>query len=67
MENAPRSPAGEEESDWQEEKTIGEGLGAALELLKSRNIIEENHGSELNERFVSIAQYVRTFVGFANW
>ena len=34
-----------------EEKTVDQGLGATLALLKDRHLIEDQHGAELNEKF----------------
>lgn len=35
----------------EEEKTVDQGLGATLSLLRERNLIEEGKGAELNEQF----------------
>ncbi|KAM7208590.1 SART-1 family protein DOT2 [Naviculisporaceae sp. PSN 640] len=35
----------------EEEKTIAEGMGATLALLRERNLIQESNGSELVEKF----------------
>lgn len=35
----------------EEEKTVAEGMGATLALLRERNLIKENNGSELVEKF----------------
>jgi U4/U6.U5 tri-snRNP-associated protein 1 len=35
----------------EEEKTVGQGLGATLALLRDRHLIEEGKGAELNEKF----------------
>ena len=35
----------------EEEKTVDQGLGATLALLKDRHLIEDQHGAEQNEKF----------------
>ncbi|KAL2265374.1 hypothetical protein VTJ83DRAFT_6474 [Remersonia thermophila] len=35
----------------EEEKTVAQGLGATLALLRDRHLIEEGRGAELNEKF----------------
>ncbi|KAK4148844.1 SART-1 protein [Chaetomidium leptoderma] len=35
----------------EEEKTVGQGMGATLALLRDRHLIEEGKGSEINEKF----------------
>ncbi|KAL2195880.1 SART-1 protein [Corynascus similis CBS 632.67] len=35
----------------EEEKTVAQGLGATLALLRDRHLIEEGKGAELNEKF----------------
>ncbi|KAL2174309.1 SART-1 protein [Thermothelomyces heterothallicus CBS 202.75] len=35
----------------EEEKTVSQGLGATLALLRDRHLIEEGKGAELNEKF----------------
>ncbi|SPQ27675.1 2f6799c9-b1c3-449a-b05c-c080e78bd61e [Thermothielavioides terrestris] len=35
----------------EEEKTVDQGLGATLALLRERHLIEEGRGAELNEKF----------------
>jgi U4/U6.U5 tri-snRNP-associated protein 1 len=38
-------------SGVEEEKTVGQGLGATLALLRDRSLIEEGKGAEINEKF----------------
>ncbi|KAI1639378.1 SART-1 family protein [Biscogniauxia mediterranea] len=33
-----------------EEKTVGSGIGATLQLLKERQLLKDSHGGELNEK-----------------
>ncbi|KAH6640709.1 SART-1 protein [Chaetomium tenue] len=35
----------------EEEKTVGQGMGATLSLLRDRQLIEEGRGAEVNEKF----------------
>lgn len=35
----------------EEEKTVGQGMGATLSLLRDRQLIEEGKGAEVNEKF----------------
>ncbi|KAL2116616.1 hypothetical protein VTJ04DRAFT_8784 [Mycothermus thermophilus] len=35
----------------EEEKTVAQGLGATLQLLRDRHLIEEGRGAELNEKY----------------
>lgn len=35
----------------EEEKTVDQGLGATLALLRDRHLIEESNGAEINEKF----------------
>jgi U4/U6.U5 tri-snRNP-associated protein 1 len=60
MHDADRHPANSRETSplaevppigVEEEKTVDQGLGATLALLRDRHLIEEGKGAELNEQF----------------
>ncbi|KAK4241083.1 SART-1 family protein DOT2 [Achaetomium macrosporum] len=60
MHDADRHPTGSRETSplaevppigVEEEKTVDQGLGATLALLRERHLIEEGKGAELNEQF----------------
>ncbi|KAK4164990.1 SART-1 family protein DOT2 [Cladorrhinum sp. PSN259] len=44
------SPLTEVPLGVEEEKTVGQGMAATLSLLRERNLIEDGHGAELNEK-----------------
>ncbi|KAH7157096.1 SART-1 protein [Dactylonectria macrodidyma] len=43
--NPQRSAMEDEETRIEEEKTVGEGMGAALALLRERGLVQDSHGS----------------------
>ncbi|KAK3304295.1 SART-1 protein [Chaetomium strumarium] len=60
MHDADRHPVGSRDTSplaelppigVEEEKTVDQGLGATLALLRDRHLIEEGKGAELNEQF----------------
>ena len=42
----------------EEEKTVDQGMGATLSLLKDRRLIEDQRGSELNEKFLQRQRFL---------
>ena len=50
-ESTPPPTAAEEEDNAEEEKTVGEGMGAALALLRERGLIAEAQGDEEYSHF----------------
>jgi U4/U6.U5 tri-snRNP-associated protein 1 len=51
---APRSPSPSGDvptTGVEEEKTVGQGMGATLALLRDRHLIEEGKGAEVNAKF----------------
>src|SRR3569833_239469 len=58
-----KSPDAEESTEWtaigvDEEKTVSQGMGATLSILRGRGLLQEWHGTELNERFRKHQEFI---------